>query len=224
MRTTIGRQLRDSSRNRVIAAALAVLAVGADFALLFWDHDPESIEGRWAVALLGLGVYLYLVQGDLPSVGLCVTPAQSWRYWFRAVLVIGFVVAGLIIAWAAVWHLLGYELLVHTTPPHALGATFLHMCVLAPLLEETSYRLLICVPIAAWGCPRLAVAVSGLLFAALHLVYGNPSPENLLGGLFLAWAYLKSGTICLPLLLHSVGNLCVLLSQLAAWYWYSAPA
>jgi hypothetical protein len=40
-------------------------------------------------------------------------------------------------------------------------------------------------------------------FAALHLIYGNPSPENLAGGLFLARVDPKSESLALPLLPHS---------------------
>jgi uncharacterized protein len=61
-------------------------------------------------------------------------------------------------------------------------------------------------------------------FAALHLIYiyGNPSPENLAGGLFLAWVYLKSEGLALPILLHSLGNLLALLMQVGAWFWLAS--
>jgi CAAX protease family protein len=59
-------------------------------------------------------------------------------------------------------------------------------------------------------------------FAALHLIYGNPSPENLAGGLFLARVYLKSEGLALPILLHSLGNLLALLMQVGAWFWLAS--
>jgi uncharacterized protein len=93
------------------------------------------------------------------------------------------------------------------------------MVVLAPLKEEAIYRLGVCVPLTPWLGPRAAIAVSGLVFAGLHFAYGNPSPENLVGGFFLAWAYLKSETILVPVLLHGLGNLCVLASQIGYWAW-----
>ena len=64
---------------------------------------------------------------------------------------------------------------------------------------------------------RHAAAVPDF-FAALHVAYGNPSPENLVGGFLLGWVYLKSETILLPVLLHSLGNLLVLFCQVAGWY------
>src|SRR5439155_10185900 len=97
--------------------------------------------------------------------------------------------------------------------------SFLRMCVFAPVLEEAVYRLALCVPLAVWLGPWRAIVVSGLAFAGLHVAYGNPSPENLVGGLFLAWAYLKSESIVVPVVLHSLGNLCVLILQVGAWYW-----
>jgi membrane protease YdiL (CAAX protease family) len=52
----------------------------------------------------------------------------------------------------------------------------------------------------------------------MHIVAGVPSPENLVGGFFLAWAFLKSSSIAVPVVLHSLGNLCALLGQVGAWY------
>jgi membrane protease YdiL (CAAX protease family) len=98
------------------------------------------------------------------------------------------------------------------------------MCVVAPVLEEVLYRLALCVPLAVWLGPWTAIVVSGLAFAGLHVAAGNPSPENLVGGLFLAWAYLKSESIFVPVLLHSLGNLCALAGQVGTWYWLGSAA
>jgi membrane protease YdiL (CAAX protease family) len=71
--------------------------------------------------------------------------------------------------------------------------------------------------VQAVGCWK-TIAASGVLFGLLHVVYGNPSPENLVGGFFLAWAYLKSESILIPFILHAGGNLIVWLGQIAGWY------
>lgn len=224
MLTTIGRQLHDSPRGLIIVSVTGGFAIAADLAMVWWDHYPDTIEGRGVIALVTLAVYLYIVRGDLASVGLTATPAQSWGYWFRATLLIGLAVGGIVVAGLGTWLLLGQELPVHRrvlgSPPQPFGVAFLRMCVFAPVLEEVTYRMVICVPLAAWRRPWLAILASGLAFAGLHLISGNPSPENLIGGLFLAWAYLKSGTICIPLILHGLGNLCVLVGQMGAWYWF----
>lgn len=218
MQTPIGQSLR-SSPKLAAAGFIGCLAVAIDLWLIGWRHYPASIEGRFTVALLGLAAYIYLMQGDLASLGLIVRPIQGWRYWFRASLLIGMAVAGCIVAGFGVWLLMGQELpRFRTLPPEFAAEAFLGVCVFAPVVEETIYRFLLCIPLAAWGRPRLAIAASGLAFAGLHLVYGNPSPENLVGGFFLAWAYLKSGTIVIPLLLHAAGNAVAVLTWIAGWY------
>ena len=91
----------------------------------------------------------------------------------------------------------------------------------APILEESVYRLALCVPLAALCGPRWTIAVSGAVFAALHFVYGNPGPDNFIAGYFLAWAYLKSGTLMIPMALHALGNACVIALHVGTWYWLS---
>ena len=61
--------------------------------------------------------------------------------------------------------------------------------------------------------------MSGTIFAGLHVLYGSPSPENLLGGFILSWAFLKSGTLIVPIALHSLGNLCAFVDQVAYFYY-----
>jgi membrane protease YdiL (CAAX protease family) len=177
-----------------------------------------STEGRGVLALLALASNLWLVQGDMASVGL-VLPVQGWRYWARMALLIGLLVAACIVVGLGAWVATGHELQIYATAPRNLGEAFLRMCVLAPVLEETIYRLAVCVPLCVCLGPWKTIAVSGLAFAALHVAYGNPSPENMVGGLFLAWAYLKSESIVVPVLLHGLGNLVALAAQIAAWYW-----
>jgi len=52
------------------------------------------------------------------------------------------------------------------------------------------------------------------------ILYGNPSPENLLGGFILCWAFLKSQTLVVPLLLHAGGNACAFLANVAYSFWW----
>jgi membrane protease YdiL (CAAX protease family) len=219
MQTPIGLRLHDSPRKRVAACVVGVLAVSIDLSLSWGNYSPESLEGRWVVALAVLVAYLHLTQGDLPSLGLTAVPAQGWGYWGRMTFMLGLAVAACIAVGLAVLVLAGRTLPMYVTPPSAVVTRFLHMCVFAPVLEEMIYRLAVCVPLAALRCPWGAVVVSGLTFGGLHVQYGNPSPENLVGGFVLAWSFLKSGTIYVPVLLHSLGNLCALAGQLAGWYW-----
>jgi membrane protease YdiL (CAAX protease family) len=205
------------------ATAVALLVVVADLALVRWGRYPESVEGRGVLALLALAINVRLVEGDLGSIGL-VMPVQGWRYWCRMALLLGVIVGACILLGLGAWLLAGREVPIYATAPGDLGASFLRMCVFAPVLEETIYRLVVCVPLSVCLGPWKAIAVSGLAFGGLHVAYGNPSPENLVGGFFLAWAYLKSESILVPVLLHGLGNLAALAGQVGAWYWLRGVA
>jgi membrane protease YdiL (CAAX protease family) len=219
MRTAIGQRLSSSPGGLAAASAIAAFVVAADLALVRWNRYPQSTEGRGVLALIALAVNLRLVQGDLPSLGLRLTPRQGWWYWVWVSALIGLAVAVCILVGLGAWVLSGHELPIYATDPGDLGASFLHMCVFAPVLEETTYRLAVCMPLAVLLGPWQAIAVSGLAFGGLHVASGNPSPENLVGGFFLAWAYLKSQSIAVPVLWHGSGNLCALAAQVGAWYW-----
>ena len=224
MRTMIGRQL-DSSHSRLIAAGtIGLLVVVADFAMIWWMPYPFQFQGRGALAVIALVAHFWLVGGDLSSLGLRRIPMQGWWYWCRISLLIGLAVAACIAVGLGAWVLSGRDLPIYATSPRQLGTRFLHMCIFAPALEETIYRLSLCVPLAVLLGPWRTIAVSGFVFGGLHFAYGNPSPENLVGGFFLAWAYLKSGSIVVPVLLHSLGNLFALAAQIGTWYWLGGAA
>lgn len=42
----------------------------------------------------------------------------------------------------------------------------------------------------------------------------------MLGGFILSWAFLKSGTLIIPISLHALGNLCVFLGNVGYFYWW----
>lgn len=97
-------------------------------------------------------------------------------------------------------------------------SAFYRMCVTAPVYEEAIYRIVLCAPLAAiLGC-RTTIVVSGVVFGLLHVWYGNPGPDNLVAGFFLGWAYLKSGTIVVPLAWHALGNGVALSAHIVNWY------
>jgi membrane protease YdiL (CAAX protease family) len=184
--------------------------------LVWLNRYPESIDGRWAVALTSLAALAWLSDGDLSTLGLC-GPCGGWRRWARLTVLLGLVGGVCLSVAVALWVATGRRFLVPLAPEEA-SPFFLRACVFAPLLEEAIYRVALCAPLAAVAGPWRAIAASGAVFALLHVAYGNASPENLLGGFFLAWAYLRSGSVCLPVLLHSAGNLFCLAVQLGAWY------
>lgn len=218
MRTAIGERLSSSRGRLVTASVIAALVVAADLILVRWSRYPIDTEGRGVLAIIALAANVWIVQGHLPSLGFRLTPAQGWWFWVRVTLPIGLAVGACIVVGLGAWVLSGRQLPVYATSPGDVGTSLLAMCVFAPVLEETTYRLAVCMPLAVLLGPWKAVTASGLAFGGLHFAYGNPSPENLVGGFFLAWAYLKSESIVVPVLLHGLGNLCALAAQVAIWY------
>lgn len=223
MHTSIGRNLTTPAR-RWGAAAVGVGAIIADFALVRWGAWELVIEARGVLAVAAFGALVRLNEGDLPSLGLRLSPQQGWWHWARMTLFIGLAVGACIVVGLGLWVLSGRELPTYRVAPADIPFQFFSMCVTAPVIEETLYRLALCVPLTALVGPWRTVVVSGVVFGLLHVAYGNPSPENLVGGAFLAWAYLKSGSITVPVLLHSLGNMVALGGQVAGWYWMSGSA
>jgi membrane protease YdiL (CAAX protease family) len=183
LRTDIGRGL--SHVRARVAAIVGLLAIAVDLWLVWLYRYPESIDGRWAVALTAAAAHVWLSGGDLPTVGLS-CPSGGWSRWVRLGAALGLVAALCISAMLGLWVAIGWRLPVEWVAPAEIGPRFLEMCVFAPLLEEAIYRVALCVPLAALAGPRWALAASGAVFGLLHAVYGNPSPANLLGGFFLA--------------------------------------
>ena len=88
--------------------------------------------------------------------------------------------------------------------------------ILVPIVEETLFRGVIYGTFARCS-PVLGLICSAVLFSAIHVVgyIGQLSPSHLLvsflqyipAGLCLGWAYAKSGTIFVPILIHTALNL-----------------
>jgi len=91
-------------------------------------------------------------------------------------------------------------------------------CLAAPVLEEAVYRFALCAPTAPILGRWPVIILSGLAFGWLHFIYGNPGPDNLIAGFLLAWAYLKSESILVPVVLHALGNFFVFLTQAGLYY------
>lgn len=220
METPIGKALISSEHMRWSITTMSIVAVVADMTLV--SLAPMAIEWRYALASL-LVVWLgatALRSHDRTSFGFVLSPLQGWRYWMKAAVLVGALVL-LILAIAAG---IAFGVLKYSVPPSRVSHSsqvwplFVWMCILSPVFEEIIYRLAICVPATALFGSTAAIIVSGVFFAALHVIYGCPSPENLLGGFVLSWAFLKSGTLVMPIALHSLGNFFAFGFQVA-YYW-----
>jgi membrane protease YdiL (CAAX protease family) len=219
MHTSIGRKLTTSRQRSIAAALIGATTIALDFALVVTEQFALLTEARCVMILLAFAALVGLTEGDLSSLGLRLRPAQGWWYWVRMTLWIGIAVGACVVIGLGLWILSGRELPLPLTPPGDICLRLFEMCVAAPVIEEAMYRFVLCVPLAALVGPWKTIVASGVVFGLLHVAYGTASPENLVGGLFLAWAYFKSESISLPVLLHSLGNMVALGSQVAGWYW-----
>ena len=214
--TTIGRSLEPPIKGP-IAAAVGLFVVAADL-LLVWRGEHSYTCHRAALPVLALIAYLSLSRGDLATTGLVLHVRHGIGYWAKAMLAIGLVVSVGLTLSAIAFLGVGAEIPIRGLPLSLVPSSLMRMCVMAPLIEEATYRLALCTAAAAVLRPRQAIMLSGACFALLHVLYGNPGADNVLAGFFLAWAYFKSGSILVPILLHSLGNLCVLAGWVALWY------
>ena len=92
---------------------------------------------------------------------------------------------------------------------------FVFMTVYAPLLEEVTYRALLALAILPVLGERGTILVGGAIFAMMHVKHGNPGVDNQIAGFMLMWAYLRSGTLLVPLAMHAAGNCIAFLVQSA---------
>jgi uncharacterized protein len=208
-----------SSRWRAVASAFtATVVVGADLWLV-WKGETSLLGLRALPPALAFMSYALLYRGDWPAIGLRFRPIQGLRYWVMATAAIGAAIGVFLVLAVAAALLTRYPFHLNEIRPDFLPTIFVQMCVLAPIVEEATYRFGLCTGMVPVGQPWVTILVSGVTFGFLHVLYGNPAPDNLIAGFFLAWAYVKSGTIVVPVALHSLGNLFAMLFQLGTWYW-----
>ena len=144
---------------------------------------------------------------------------QGWWYWVKATALVGLGLGTVIVAVYGVTRLAGIELAhVGAIEPRDFRRWLISACVEAPLFEEVPYRLALCAGAVAAIGRWPTIAASGLAFGAAHFLYGNPGIDNLLAGYLLAWSYLKSEALSVPIALHALGNFCVFLSGAAQHY------
>jgi uncharacterized protein len=212
---SIGRALE--TRAQIWAAGFTgSITLAADF-FLSQAHTIELYR-RALLAFAALGILLLLARGDRLSLGLRLLPVQGWRYWIN----VSTIAAGSVLLISAIYFLVVPEswefvvLLGEYTRYSGFWPTVVFSCVQVPILEETLYRVVLCVSFISVLGPAPTICLSGVIFAALHFVYGNPGPDNVVAGFVLGWAYVKSEAVSVPILMHSIGNLAAVAIQLAA--------
>lgn len=198
--------------------AIAMAAIAADFlrarGMISTDIDAApaaTFLSLFLLARFGIGA------GD---VGWRILPRQGLWYWCRAIAVIGGIISLFCALFLVTRSLTGIHFRAEGFRRLSDFWDFcLYALILSPIIEEILYRGLLCPPIAALAGSWCAIFVSGSLFAAVHFARGNPAPTNFVAGFFLAWVFLKSESIVLPMIVHALGNLVVGLCHLLLLYY-----
>ncbi len=223
VQTPIGQTLKSGGPLFWLAQATALAVVGVDFALTAIGRLTIGSQWRLAAVAVVTAVTMALCRRDAASFGFRLSPLQGWAYWARATILIGLAMLVLVVAaWCVVVGLLGYPIpakYFYISHSSQIWPVLVMLCFDAPLAEEADFRLSLCVAVTAWLGPRAAIVTSGVLFGLVHVLAGRAGPDNLVAGFILAWAYLKSGTLVVPIALHSLGNLCAFAYQVAHFYW-----
>jgi len=201
---------------------LAIGLVAVDYWLIWRGDEREVVVGALSVALLGL--FYSLGARDLASVGLRARPVQGLRYWIKPSILIGVFVGIVIVVGDFVLARLGHPQLPVALPPDLFWSVFVYASITGPLVEEAAYRLVLCNALVGVIGVWPAILVSGTFFGLLHVVGGGAAPDNLIAGFILGWVFVRSGSIVLPLALHSLGNFFINLWELGTWYWFFGQA
>jgi membrane protease YdiL (CAAX protease family) len=197
----------------VAARAISLAVVALAVVLPVFRADPfETAE--WA--LIGLLAVLVIGRGDVPTLGLRLTPIQGWRYWVRVALWFGACIALLSLIAAWIFYLRGWEIPIPRYEP--MLRSFTSMCVTVPVAEEVIYRALLATALFPSLGARWTIVAGGVLFALVHVIRGNPGPDNQIAGFLLMWAFLHSGTIVFPLAMHAAGNMIAFTLHAAVWH------
>ena len=210
-----------SSTHRLAASALASVAIGVDLAISTQWWGTYGVRAIWA--MIWCGLLVGLADGNLDTLGLRLRPVQGYFYWMRLSIRLALAVAVMLLVTGLVLSLAASLPEPVTLDPRGpLWPTIVFRCVYAPIQEEAVYRLMLCVGFAGLIGRWSTVALSGIVFGYLHVLYGNPSPENLIGGAILAWTFFQSRSLLIPVLLHSGGNGLITACHVLAWYWLNS--
>jgi hypothetical protein len=211
-------------RGKVIgwAALVAVLAALSYAANAADSGDPDrDVLYQWATAIGGaiqygviLGVVLLIARGlDRRTLGFAAPP--SWRRalaYGAAALVAVWVVGGVLNAFLEAGEEQG---LVpdgwDSSRAASFAANFVVVAVVAPVVEELTYRGLGFVAVGSVLGPVATIVVTGLAFGLAHgLVVALPILS--IFGIILGWLRWKTDSLYPPIALHAVFNAAALIA------------
>lgn len=210
---TVSNQSQSNVAARGVALAVVILHVVLPE--LARRLDVYLID-QAVLALAGLVAVLCLDQQSPAALGFRLIPQQGWKYWIRIGVWFGLAVLAFAGAVTALIWLMGWPIPIVRQPPSV--QTLLFFCVTAPVGEEIVYRSLLVFALLPTCGEVLTIVIGGVVFALIHILGGNPGPDNQVAGFLLTWAFVRSRTILVPLAMHSAGNLYAYASHVAGWY------
>lgn len=206
---------RHPLRLAIWLAFVGLLAALSYATRLSGGEPPEDVAYRYSSSIAAIVQYgLMLAALGLITLGLERREVFAWRRppsWRRALALTG---VALVAIWAAAAGLSPFldaseeqGLVPREWDPSRAGAFaafFATVTVLAPLVEELTYRGLGLALLRPYGT-TLAVVVTGVLFAAAHgLVVGLP--VLVVFGVVIGWLRVRTESVFPPVLLHGVFN------------------
>jgi len=212
MAAEIGRDLGQSPGSAVVATVVAAAIVVGDVVLVWYDHEYSLT--RLLLPAVGLAT-LVLLGARREGLGLRLVPAGGWRRWAKTGLVLGMAVLAAAVAVPVADIVRGRPVDLPCLSPGQSGQGLWQWCVVSPVIEGSTYRLVLCAALASWLRPTGTAIVSGLAFTVLQIASGFAGPAGIVGGFLLAWAFQESGSILVPLALHVLGSLAYLIFCLA---------
>ena len=210
-------------RREAIVRLVAILTV---LGCVFIPSEWRRVGREWnaaAVALIGLVTILLLREGNTDGLGLRIRPLQGWGAWYHLAIRAGIDIAAVITLFVSLSVSLNWPLTILRVPPSYALQQLLLLCLFAPVVEELVYRSLLSLALRPTVGDTGTIVASGFVFAAIHHLSGNPSPENQIAGFLFAWAYLRSETILVPIAMHAAGNALAALSHVANWHLFPPP-
>ena len=194
------------------ALGIAAGPIAFDFwAAGAWSLRPE----RALLALLAVLALVGLPGARAGTIGWTHRPRPGWGPWLWMFGLTVFACA------AAVWIDVRPARIGENPHPQwerfeAQGARVLfELWVFIPLVEELLYRVALGSALVACFGARWALVLGTLVFAGLHWRYDQLLPVHVFAGLFLTWAYLRSGSLWVPLGIHVLANAIVFV--MIAW-------
>lgn len=114
------------------------------------------------------------------------------------------IIFGFDFAWSCFLQLFNFETGLVDTSFNTSFITVLYVGVLGPIMEEIVFRGFICGSIKKYN-RYTAIIVSSVLFSCIHLTLEQSFPA-LIGGIILAFLYLKYNSLIPGILLHMISN------------------